>query len=201
MNLTASTTDVTITCGQCGTAVPVSQSVYVDGGGSDPMAGEEFRPGIVALVTPDGAVREVADGIAFGNGMAVTPDNSTLIVAESYASRLTAFDIAADGSLSGRRVWAALDGGVPDGICIDAEGAVWYADVPHKRCVRVREGGEVLATVDVDRGCFACMLGGPDGRTLYIMAAEWRGMDHMLDDDRTGQVLATVAPAPHAGRP
>jgi sugar lactone lactonase YvrE len=73
--------------------------------------------------------------------MVVTPDNSTLILAESYANRLTAFDIAADGGLSNRRVWADLDGGVPDGICLDADGAVWYGDVPNKRCVRVREGG------------------------------------------------------------
>ena len=96
--------------------------------------------------------------------MAVTPDNSTLIVAESFARRLTAFDIAADGSLSNRRVWADLGDGVPDGICIDAEDAVWYADVPNKRCVRVREGGEVLQTIELDRACFACMLGGADER-------------------------------------
>ena len=92
--------------------------------------------------------------------MLVTPDNSTLIVAESYAKRLTAFDIAADGGLSNRRVWADLGDGVPDGICLDAEGAVWYADVPNRRCVRVREGGEVLQTIELDRGCFACALGG-----------------------------------------
>ena len=120
--------------------------------------------------------------------MAITPDNSTLIVAESYANRLTAFDIAADGGLSNRRVWADLGDGAPDGICLDAEGAVWYADVPNQRCVRVREGGEVLQTVDVDRGCFACMLGGADGRTLFIMAADWpAAMDPA--GPRTGQVL------------
>src|SRR4029077_14006068 len=126
------------------------------------MAGEAFAPGIVALVAPDGAIRQVADNIAFPNGMAVTPDNSTLIVAESYGRRLTAFDIGADGSLSRRRVWADLGDGVPDGICIDAEGAVWCADVPNKRCQRVREGGQILQSVEFDRGCFACMLGGPD---------------------------------------
>jgi sugar lactone lactonase YvrE len=157
--------------------------------------------GIVALVTPDGASRQVADGIAFGNGMAVTPDNQTLIVAESHGNRLTAFDIAADGGLSNRRVWADLVGGFPDGICIDAEGAVWYADVTTMICVRVREGGEVLNTVDVDRGCFACMLGGADGTTLFIMAAEWRGMEHMMDAVGTGQVLTFQAPAPGAGWP
>jgi sugar lactone lactonase YvrE len=175
-------------------------NAYVNGGGFDLMAGEEFAPGIVALVTPDGAARQVADGIAFPNGMAVTPDNSTLIVAESYGNKLTAFDIAPDGSLSDGRLWAGVDG-FPDGICLDAEGAVWYADVPNKRCVRVREGGEVLQTIDADRGCFACMLGGADGRTLFIVAREWRGVDSTADDERTGQLLTVAAPAPGAGWP
>jgi sugar lactone lactonase YvrE len=176
-------------------------NAYVNGAGFDLMAGEEPAPGIVALVTPDGSARQVADDIAFGNGMAVTPDNSTLIVAESYANRLTAFDIATDGSLSNRRVWADLGDGVPDGICLDAEGAVWYADVPNKRCVRVREGGEVLQTITLDRGCFACMLGGPDGSTLFMIATEWRGVADAADGSRTGQVLTTHAPAPGLGWP
>ena len=132
------------------------------------MAGAEFAPGGVSLVTPDGSARQVAEGIAFPNGMLVTPDNSTLIVADSYGKCLTAFDIAPDGSLANRRVWADLGDGVPDGICLDEENAIWYADVPNKRCVRVREGGEVLETVEADRGCFACMLGGPDGTTLFV---------------------------------
>src|SRR5437879_10241807 len=97
------------------------------------MAGHPFAPGIVALVTPDGSARQVAGGLAFPNGMLVTSDNATLIVAESYAKRLSAFDAAADGSLSNRRVWADLADGVPDGICLDAESAVWYADVPNNR--------------------------------------------------------------------
>ncbi len=176
-------------------------NAYVNGGGFNLMAGEEFAPGIVALVTPDGSARQVADGIAFPNGMAVTPDNATLIVAESYANRLTAFDIAPDGSLSNRRVWADLDDGVPDGICLDAEGAVWYADVPNKRCVRVREGGEVLQMIDLDLGCFACMLGGVDKRTLCMVAREWRGMESTADRERTGQILTAEAPAPGAGWP
>jgi sugar lactone lactonase YvrE len=133
--------------------------------------------------------------------MAVTPDNSTLIIAESHGKRLTAFDISADGSLSNRRVWADLGNGVPDGICIDADNAVWYADVPNKRCVRVREGGEVLQTVNVDRGCFACMLGGEDEKTLYIVAAEWHGFAKMMDGLGTGQVLAVEAPALGVGWP
>jgi sugar lactone lactonase YvrE len=158
-------------------------------------------PWIVAVVTPDGAVREVADGVRFPNGMAVTPDDSTLIVAESYGRCLTAFDIAPDGSLSNRRTWADCGDGVPDGICLDAEGAVWYADVPNQRCVRVREGGEVLDTVQLDRGCFACMLGGDDGRTLFILAAEWLGPERMFAGPPSGQVVVARAPVAHAGHP
>jgi sugar lactone lactonase YvrE len=176
-------------------------NAYVNGAGFDLMAREKFAPGIVALVTPDGSARQVADGIAFPNGLAVTPDNSTLIVAESYAKKLTAFDIAADGSLSNRRVWADLGDGVPDGICLDADGAVWYADVPNKRCVRVREGGEVLQRVDLNLGCFACMLGGVDRRTLFMVVREWRGLESTADRARTGQILTLRAPAPHAGWP
>jgi sugar lactone lactonase YvrE len=161
----------------------------------------EFAPGILALVTPDGSARQVADGLAFPNGIVVTPDNSTLIVAESYANGLTAFDIAVDGSLFSRRVWAELGDGVPDGICLDAEGAIWYGDVPNMRCVRVREGGEVLQTIDLDRGCFACMLGGMDRRTLFIVAQEWGGMESTAEGERTGQVLTSPAPAPGAGWP
>jgi sugar lactone lactonase YvrE len=175
-------------------------NVYVNNSGF--MLGvDEFAPGIVALVAPDGSVREVADGVAFPNGMAVTPDNSTLVVAESYAARLTAFDIAPDGSLSNRREWASLRDGAPDGICIDAEGALWYGDVPNKRCVRVREGGEVLQTIELDRGCFACMLGGEDGTTLFMMAAEWSGSASMGEGALTGQVLTIQAPAAGAGWP
>jgi sugar lactone lactonase YvrE len=174
---------------------------YVNGAGFDMMAGAEFAPGLVAVVAPDGSARRVADDIAFPNGMAITGDGSALIVADSYAKALTAFDIDADGGLSNRRVWADLGDGVPDGICIDSEGAVWYADVPNKRCVRVREGGEVLQTVEADRGCFACMLGGPDGKTLFILAAEWHGPAKMFDGPPSGQVLTADAPAPHAGRP
>jgi sugar lactone lactonase YvrE len=175
-------------------------NIYLNEAGFE-FPGGEFAPGSVALVTPDGLVRRVADGIAFPNGMAVTPDDSTLIVAESYGNRLTAFDIGDDGGLSNRRAWAELDRGVPDGICLDAEGAAWYGDVPNKRCVRVREGGEVLETVELDRGCFACMLGGEDGRTLFMLAAEWAGVESISGGARTGQVLTVRAPAPAAGRP
>ncbi len=174
---------------------------YVNGIGFDLMGGQEASPGIIAVVTPDGAARTVGDGLLFPNGMAVTPDNSTLIVAESYGQRLTAFTIDADGSLSERRLWADLGDGVPDGICLDADGAIWYADVPNARCVRVREGGDVLQTVEVDRGCFACMLGGADGTMLFILAATWRGPQSATSGPRAGQLLTIPAPAPHAGRP
>jgi sugar lactone lactonase YvrE len=133
--------------------------------------------------------------------MAITPDGSTLIVAESHGHRLTAFDIGPDGGLSGRRVWADLGDAAPDGICLDAEAACWYADVPHRRCVRVREGGEVLDVLEADRGCFACMLGGEDGRTLFVGAAEWFGMDRIADIAGTGRILASRVAVPHAGRP
>jgi len=175
-------------------------NAYINNQGFE-FPGGEFAPGTIALLTPDGSARQVADGIAFPNGMAVTPDNSTLIVAESYGNKLTAFDIAGEGGLSDGRVWADLGDGVPDGICVDAEGAVWYADVPNKRCVRVGEGGEVLQTIDLDRGCFACMLGGADRRTLFLVATEWRGTEHVAEGARTGQVLTTEAPAPGAGWP
>jgi len=176
-------------------------NAYVNGGGFDLMAGEAFAPGIVALVTPDGLARQVADGLAFPNGMLVTPDNAMLIVAESYAKRLSAFHVAVDGNLSRQRVWADLGDGVPDGICLDAEGAVWYADVPNKRCVRIREGGEVLQRIELDRGCFACALGGADRGTLFMMVTEWNGPARMFAEPRTGQVLTVKAPAPGVGWP
>lgn len=177
-------------------------NAYVNGG-IDFEPAEGVPPGIIALVTPDGEVHQVADGLAFPNGMAVTPDNRTLIVAESYGERLTAYDIGHDGTLSGRREWAATPRDHPDGICLDADGAVWYADVGNRHCVRVGEGGEVLHTVALDRGAFACMLGGPGGRTLFILAAEWRGFEEAGEvvAERTGQVLVADAPAPHAGWP
>jgi sugar lactone lactonase YvrE len=177
-------------------------NIYVNGR-CDFDPGDGDPPGIIALVTPDGSVRQVADGIAFPNGMIVTPDNSTLIVAESFAGRLTAFDIAADGGLSGRRTWAKLHDDYPDGICLDTDGAVWYADVPNRHCVRVREGGEVLQTIDLDRSPFACMLGGPDGRTLFMLAAEWRGFEKVDEAlaARTGQVLTVRVAVARAGWP
>jgi sugar lactone lactonase YvrE len=175
-------------------------NAYIGNIGFDFPAGE-FAPGILARATPDGVVRQAAGGLAFPNGMAITPDGTTLILAETYAHRLTAFGITADGSLTGQRVWAELPGGFPDGICLDAEGAIWYADVPGKRCVRVAEGGQVLHTIELDRGCFACALGGPDRQTLFLMAAQYPGQAGMASGQRTGQIVTAPAPAPGAGWP
>jgi sugar lactone lactonase YvrE len=177
-------------------------NIYVNRPGFDPMAGEAFQPGSVVLVAADGSVREVAGDIAFPNGMAVTADGSTLIVADSYRHSLVAFDIGADGGLSGRRVWADLGEGIPDGICADAQGAVWYAEVPGRRCVRVAEGGTVLRIVELDRAGFACVLGGPERTTLFSVAAEWRGMSaSQVVTPGSGQVLAVEVDVPGAGWP
>jgi sugar lactone lactonase YvrE len=176
-------------------------SVYVNSPGFDLMGGGEPAPGILAVLRPDGSAEVVAEGPGFPNGMAITADGSTLIVADSYGSQLIAFDVRSDGTLSGSRTWAELDDGAPDGICLDSEDAIWFADVPNRRCVRVAEGGEVLQTADLDRGCFACMLGGEDGSTLFVTAAEWNGPEGVFDEPRTGRVLALEAPAPHAGHP
>jgi len=172
---------------------------YLNNIGFD-FPGGEFRPGLIAVTTPDGAVRQVADGLGFPNGMAVTPDGSVLIVAESYGHVLTAFDIAPDGGLANRRVWAQLgDAAAPDGICVDSEGAVWYADVPNHRCVRVAEGGEALQTVDTGLGCFSCALGGPGGRTLFMVVGDWSKGAEMFTGDPTGRILTLDVPVPVAG--
>jgi sugar lactone lactonase YvrE len=165
---------------------------YVNGGG-----------GTVVLVRADGSIQRVADGLQWPNGMALVDDGRTLVVADSHATQLVGYEVADDGSLSAGRVWAEVDH-APDGICADADGAIWYATVPGQSCVRVREGGDVLRTVAVDRGCFACMLGGEDGRTLFIAAAQWRGMEAAMSEGpgSTGRLLAAPGqPAPHADRP
>jgi sugar lactone lactonase YvrE len=180
-------------------------NAYVNGSDYKFAPGEPFVPGVVAVVTPDGSVRQVADDIHFPNGMVITPDNKRLIVTESFRGRLTAFDLAADGGLSNRRVWADLGQG-GDGMCLDADGAIWtptFDKNGRPSCVRVREGSEVAERIELDQFCFACMLGGPDGRTLFMLVADWPGMERMqeLFSSHTGRVLTTQAPAPHAGRP
>jgi sugar lactone lactonase YvrE len=172
-------------------------NAYVNSIGFD-FPGGEFAPGLVVLVRPDGSVGQVADGLAFPNGMAITPDGGTLIVAESYGNRLTAYDIASDGSLADRRVWADTPGDHPDGICLDAEGAVWYADVGNQHCVRVREGGAVLATVGLDRGAFACALSRGEDPRLFVVGQIYGGP---APGQPTGRVVAFPAPAPGAGKP
>ncbi len=172
--------------------VDAAGNAYVNGGA-----------GSVLLVRSDGTVREVADGLKWPNGMALIDDGHTLVVADSQAQQLVGFEVAEDATLSGRRVWADVEY-APDGICADADDAIWVATVPGQQCRRVREGGEVLNAVAVDRGCFACMLGGEDGRILFIAAAEWHGMDAAMTDGPgfTGRLLAAAdQPASHAGRP
>ena len=150
----------------------------------------------MAVVLPDGSTRVVADDVWFPNGMAILGED-TLVVAESHADRLTAWTITSEGTLTDRRVWADLgNDAAPDGICVDAEGAIWYASVPGEKCVRVAEGGAVLETVEADRGCFSCMLGGDDGRTLFIVANRY-GPEGASD----GVVLTHRVDVPHAGRP
>ena len=144
---------------------------YVGNFGFDLHTGAEFRKAELILVEPDGTARVVAEDMAFPNGTVITPDGKTLIVGESMASRLTAFDIEPDGSLSNRRLWARLENAVPDGICLDAAGGVWVASPSSNEALRVTEGGEVTDRIMTENGAFACMLGGVDGRTLHILTS------------------------------
>ena len=171
-------------------------NIYVNNINFD-FPGGEFRPGFIALIALDGTARKVADGLAFPNGMTITPDGRTLICAESYNGNLTAFDIEPDGCLGNRRLWAKIDGQGADGICMDVEGCVWASSGP--RCLRIREGGEVLEEVPLDRMAFACMLGGADGRTLFITANEWTGSINV--ETPTGRVFAARVDVPRAGYP
>ncbi len=187
-------------------------NVYVTSINFDYLAGKPPDAGVIVLVTPDGRSRQVAGDLKFPNGMVVTPDNLTLIVGESFAGRLTAFDIDASGGLSNRRVWAEDLG--PDAICMDTDGAIWTGtgdtrlstgrdDSPGGAVARVREGGEELNRLEHDRSILGCALGGFDRQTLFLVATEWRGANQ-LDEvlaARTGQVLTAPAPSPAAGWP
>jgi sugar lactone lactonase YvrE len=177
--------------------VDADGNAYVNTIGYD-FPGGEPAPGSIALATPGGAVRLVAGDLAFPNGMAITADGATLVVAESHGNRLTAYDIGPGGDLANRRVWADAGDDHPDGICVDAEGAIWYADVANRHCVRVREGGEVLATAELDRGAFACALSHGDQPQLYVVGQEYGGPPAA---EPTGQVVVFPAPAPGAGKP
>jgi sugar lactone lactonase YvrE len=143
---------------------------------------------LVAL-SADGDVIQVVPDMAFPNGTVITPDGATLIVGETFGSRLTAFDIGADGTLTNRRVWAALPA-LCDGMCLDAEGQIWYANPVSHQCVRVREGGEVTAAVNCSKRAFACMLGGEDRRTLFVMTSE--SSDHFEIADKFVGCIETV---------
>jgi sugar lactone lactonase YvrE len=177
--------------------------IYVNSINFDFMAGVQPppAPGVVVLVSHGGATREVAHGIAFPNGMVITPDGSTLIMSESFTGRLLALDIAPDGSLSNRRVWD--EGLGPDGICLDAEGCIWTHDPQTHSAARVREGGEIVQRVAVDKDLFATMLGGPDGQTLFLMLAEWDGVENVDAQiaKRTGEIRTAYVDVPHAGHP
>lgn len=154
----------------------------------------------LARVDADGSVHMAAAELHFPNGTVLTPDGRTLIVAETLAMRLTAFDVAADGSLSNRRVWAPVGMRAPDGICLDANGHVWIANAIAPECVLVAPGGEIVATVTTDQPCFACMLGGDDGRTLFMLTAP-SSMAEIASASRQGRILTALVDTPHAGRP
>jgi sugar lactone lactonase YvrE len=160
------------------------------------------EPTSLACVHPDGRVTRAADGLLFPNGMALTPDGTTLIVAETFAGRLTAFDVATDGTLSGRRTWADLSaaGVRPDGICLDAAGAAWVANAAGPACLRVLPGGEIDATAEFGQRCFACALGGPDRRTLYAMTAP-SSDPAVVTRSPQGRVETVRVPIPGAGLP
>lgn len=182
--------------------------MVVDGRGNAYVGnfGSDFEPGVrrqladLAIVRPDGSAAVAARGLAFPNGSVITPDGGTLIVAETMGRCLTAFDIEADGSLSSRRVWADLGRGLPDGTCLDAEGAIWYADPRAGTCNRVRAGGEIIQTVETDGNCYACALGGDGRRTLYLLTARVDDPDEARAQ-RSGCVWAVAAPAPGVGWP
>ena len=154
----------------------------------------------LARVDPDGRVHVAAQDMHFPNGCVITPDGGTLIVAETLAMRITAFDIGPDGALSGRRVWAPIGMRAPDGICLDANGHVWVANAIAPECVLVAQGGEIISTVQTDQPCFACMLGGSDRRTLYMMTAP-TSMADVVSTARQGHIAYAEVETAGAGRP
>jgi sugar lactone lactonase YvrE len=173
---------------------------YIGNFGFDLHARAPFKAADLVLVPAGGAPRVVARALAFPNGCVITPDGGTLIVGESGAGQLTAFPIAPDGSLGERRVWASLDKVVPDGICLDAEGAIWVASPVGTEVLRVREGGAVVDRVQVSTIPFACMLGGPDRRTLFVATAE----THQPEETkarRSGRIEVATVDVPGAGLP
>ena len=154
----------------------------------------------LACISPDGAVSVAAPDMHFPNGSVITPDGKTLIVGETLSGVLTAFDIGEGGELSGRRVWATTSPRVPDGIVLDAEGRIWIANPIAPECALIAEGGEVVEVIDTGQPCYACMLGGDDGRTLFMLTAK-TSIAHEAAASPTGKLLIAAVEAPHAGRP
>lgn len=154
----------------------------------------------LAYVSPDGQARVAAEDMHFPNGSMITPDGRTLIVGETLAGVLSAFDIGPNGELSNRRLWAATSPAVPDGACLDADGAIWIANPIAPQCLRVAQGGKVLETIETGQPCYACMLGGEDGKTLFMVVAD--SADHgAAAKAQTGQILVASVDSPRAGRP
>jgi sugar lactone lactonase YvrE len=154
----------------------------------------------LARIAPDGSAEVAATDMHFPNGSVITPDGKTLIVGESFGACLTAFDIDDAGFLTGRRLWADLRPRVPDGICLDADGAVWVANPIAPECVLVAEGGEVREVIETGDPCYACMLGGDDGRTLFMLTAPTSIAEEAAASPK-GKLLITTVDAPHAGLP
>ena len=188
-----------IAAGNCNDMVVAADgTAYVGNFGFDLNAGDSRRAAVLARVTSDGDVTAAADGFEFPNGSVITPDGRTLIVGESMARRATAFRIADDGTLHDRRLWADLGDVLPDGCTLDADGAIWFADAASSVLVRVREGGEVVDSVDAGQHAFACALGGDDGRTLFVCCADSFGE---AASEPTGTIRTHRVDVPHAGLP
>jgi sugar lactone lactonase YvrE len=161
----------------------------------------KVQPAKMARVDPDGRVSVAAEDLVFPNGTVITPDGKTLIVGETFAGRMTAFDIAADGTLSHRRLWAQLpQGAVPDGCCLDAEGAIWVASPTTNEVIRLKEGGEVAERITAAAGCYACMLGGADRKTLFVLTCASANPNSTVTD-RGGKIEAVEVDVPGAGLP
>jgi len=174
---------------------------YVGNFGFDFLGGAPPVDATLALVDPSGGVKAVADGIEFANGMVITPDGQTLVVAETMGGRLTTFDIGPDGALSGRRIFCEMPDFSPDGICLDAEGAIWAGSIFHNEFVRVLEGGEVTDRVPVaGKWAVACMLGGRQRTTLYLCTVA-TSMADMLEGKAEGFIEAIEVAIPGAGLP
>ena len=180
--------------------VDAAGRAYVGNFGFDRHRGEPERPACLVRVDVDGRVTRAAEDLRFPNGTVITPDGRTLIIAETLAHRLTAFDVGAGGALSNRRVLAVIEDCFPDGICLDAEGAVWVADARSNRVVRVRADGAVDRTlVTGQRGAYACMLGGPDRRTLFVLTNT--GSGPAMAEKTDGRVEMYRVDVPGAGLP